>query len=119
MKGFTPTLPGCYLQDTADVYAVSTELKGNVEVDKEILYQSIPCHAYKVSNSLTKLLLGDTMIDRWKIIFPLTFNSSDVVIDEHYKVHLTKDGVTRKFEVESVTKYPASHIEADVKEDNI
>lgn len=116
---FHSPLHGFHFEHTADVYSIATELKGHVEVDKDPLYTSIPCYGYKVSNSLAKLLLGDTMIDRYKIIFPLTFSDSDVVIGEHYKVHLTKDGVTKKFEVESVTKFPTSHIECDVKEDNL
>ena len=118
MKFHSP-LHGVHFEHTADVWSVATELKGHVEVDKDPLYSSIPCYGYKVSNSLTKLLLGDTMIDRYKIIFPLTFNGTDVVIGEHYKVHLTKDGATKKFEVESVTRYPASHIEVDVVEDDL
>lgn len=104
--------------DSADIYAIATELKGHVELEKETLYSSVPCYAYKISNNLLKILLGDTIIDRWKIIFPLQYDGNDLSIKEQYKVHLQKNGNKKKLKVETVSYFP-SHIEIEAVEDTL
>jgi hypothetical protein len=117
VKCFHSPITSHYLQDTADVYAYATEAKGHVEVSKDPLYDSIPCYAYKMSSTFTRIMLGDLAVDRWKIIFPLTFNGSDVEIKEHFKVHLTKHGSVSKLRIESMSPHPSTHIEAEAVKD--
>lgn len=119
MKYFNSPVKGYSLQNTANVWSYTSEYKGHTELSKDAFYTAIPCYGHKIANAIAKLILGDSVIDRWKIIFPLTFSGSAVTIGEKSKIHLIKDGVTHKLEAEFVTKYPSSHIEVEAKEDNV
>ena len=101
MKNFYSPVHSHHLTETADVYSYATKLRGNIEAPKELLYNDIPCHAYKISNTPLATILGQSIVDRYKILFPLYFNEIAVEIKEKYKIELTKDEIVSKLRVVS------------------
>ena len=107
-----------YYPDSCDIYSYATDLKGNTEVAKTLLHESISCHAYKISSMKLAMMLGINYIDTFKLLIPHTYGGNTITVGEGYKIILTKDGIIYKLRAENVTKF-ASHWEVEAIEDNV
>lgn len=107
-----------YLTDSCDIYSYGTGLKGNIEVTKELSHEDVGCYAEKISNIKMAMALGIQLVETFKIIIPFTYNGESVTVGEHYKITLTKNGITHKLRVENCTKCK-SHWLVEAIEDNV
>lgn len=116
---FKAPVKSYYLPHTANVYSFTTEYEGNPRTKKTLIYTSIPCRAYKLSNQALNDLFGASMLGRYKIIFPTTFQSATVTIKHDYKIILTKEGRTINLKVEEVDIKDGSHLEITAVEEDV